>query len=101
MMEEKEILERAEAVEEQPVAVDASTDDSDEVIVVRSRRHHEKPVDERGRFFVLRQILNLIFMIVGVAGVVITFTVGHMHGAIIFIIAMSFKMAECVLRYLK
>lgn len=90
MIEEKEIEERIDTVEEQ-----------DDVIVVRSHRRHEKPVDDRGRFFVLRQILNLIFMIVGVAGVVITFTVGHMHGAIIFIIAMSFKMAECVLRYLK
>lgn len=65
------------------------------------RRHHRKPEKERGKFFLLRQILNVIFMLVAVAGCVVYVKVDNRMGAVIIIIGMAFKMAECALRFKK
>lgn len=65
------------------------------------RRHHRKPEKERGKFFLLRQILNVIFMLVAVAGCVVYVKVDYRMGAVIIIIGMAFKMAECALRFKK
>jgi hypothetical protein len=46
----------------------------------------------------IRQVLNLIFMIVAVVGVVIYLTDDKMKGTIIILIAMCFKMAEASMR---
>lgn len=66
-----------------------------------ARRHHRKPDDKRGNFFVVRQILNILFMLGAVAGCVVYVKVNDQMGAILIIIAMAFKMAECVLRFKK
>lgn len=63
-------------------------------------RHHNNPND-KGKFFVLRQIFNIIFMIGAVIGCVVYLKVNDMMGAILIVIAMAFKMAECVLRFKK
>ena len=34
----------------------------------RPERHHRKPDDGKGRFFMLRQIFNILFMVIGVIG---------------------------------
>lgn len=73
----------------------------DEVIVARKNRNHTNPEDKRGRFFVIRQILNLLFMVIAVVGVIIYLTRDEMQGCIVVVIAMAFKMAECVFRYVK
>lgn len=73
--------------------------DEKESVVVRPH-HHTRPPREKGRFFMIRQILNIVFMLVGVAGVAVYFH-NEVYGIIIVIIAMAFKMAECVLRYVK
>lgn len=65
------------------------------------RRHHRKPEKEPGKFFLLRQILNVIFMLVAVAGCVVYVKVDNRMGAVIIIIGMAFKMAECALRFKK
>lgn len=65
------------------------------------RRHHRKPEKECGKFFLLRQILNVIFMLVAVAGCVVYVKVDNRMGAVIIIIGMAFKMAECALRFKK
>ena len=61
-------------------------------------RHHRRPQKERGKFFVIRQILNVMFMIGAVIGCVFYVKFDERMGAILIIIAMAFKMAECVLR---
>ena len=65
------------------------------------KRHHRKPEKERGKFFLLRQILNIVFMLVAVAGCVVYVKVDNRMGAVIIIIGMAFKMAECALRFKK
>ncbi len=69
---------------------------------------HSKP-EGPTTLFKVRQILNLLFIIVGIAGAAINAYgqwVLHdertkMMGIVIVIIAMAMKMAECVLRYMK
>ena len=53
---------------------------------------------EKGRFFIIRQILNIIFMILAIAGMALYFYVGHTIGGIILITAVIVKITECVLR---
>lgn len=62
---------------------------------------HRKPEDERGKFFIIRQILNILFMIIAIVGVYFYIQVNELQGIIVVVIAMAFKMAECVFRYLK
>lgn len=59
--------------------------------------------------FKIRQILNLLFIILGIVGAAVN-AYGQwfihdertkMMGIVIVIIAMAIKMAECVLRYMK
>lgn len=72
----------------------------DEQIASRPR-HHTRPKPTRDKFFVLRQIFNIIFMVGAVIGCVVYIKVNDTMGAILIIIAMAFKMAECVLRFRK
>lgn len=68
-------------------------------------RHHTNPNAPRsGVVFIIRQVLNVLFMILGVTGAVMFCgLVGdertEMQGAIIAMIAVFLKMAECVLRF--
>ncbi len=53
------------------------------------------------RFFKLRNILNIIFMIGAVVGVILYFiSQTETLGILVIITAMFFKMAECSLRFL-
>lgn len=70
-------------------------------IAKRQERHHRKPDDGRGSFFMLRQLFNILFMIIGVIGAYMYFKGDEAMGIIVFIIAMAFKMAECALRFVK
>jgi hypothetical protein len=68
-------------------------------------RRHRHPQRQRGRFFIVRQFLNLIFMIMSVVGALMYVGVfgdgvEEQMGAIVIIVAICFKMAECALRYL-
>jgi hypothetical protein len=60
------------------------------------RRHERLGHDER--YLNVRQVLNLIFMIGGIVGVILFFTVGRTVGVIVILAAMVFKIIECVLR---
>lgn len=66
-------------------------------------RYHQRNNDEdsKDKYLQLRQILNIVFMIGAVAGVLIYFYYGKSLGTIIILVAMFFKMVECVLRLLK
>ena len=60
-------------------------------------RHHQKD-DLKKDFYKLRNILNIIFMVSAVIGVVIYIYVAHIIGVIIILVAMAFKLVECCLR---
>ena len=66
------------------------------------QHRHTRPVGKTW-IFKLRQILNILFMVTGVAAAVMySGWVGEgrtvMMGAVLGVIAISIKMAECVLR---
>ena len=70
-------------------------------IAKRPERHHRKPESDRGSFFMLRQIFNILFMVIGVIGAYMYFKGNEAMGIVVFSIAMAFKMAECALRFVK
>lgn len=53
------------------------------------------------RFMFLRNILNIIFMLGALIGMVIYFKVDHQIGTIVILSSMSFKIVECVFRFIK
>lgn len=67
-------------------------------------RRHEEAEEEtpRGTVFIIRQVLNIIFMIGAVVGVALYwFQPEPTTGILVVMTAMFFKMAECVLRFKK
>lgn len=64
-------------------------------------RHHRKGGNGNDRFIMLRQILNIIFMLTAVVGVAIYLLHSERLGIIIVLASMMFKIIECVLRLLK
>lgn len=52
----------------------------------------------KGRFFVIRNILNIIFMILAVIGMIMYFYGSQTLGGILLITAVIIKISECVLR---
>lgn len=62
------------------------------------RLHSRKPAD---RFFKLRNVLNVIFLLGAVAGVAVYYLHDHTVGIIVILVSMIFKMAECCLRFSK
>lgn len=66
-----------------------------------TRRQHRKPEDKRGQYFMIRQILNIVFILTAVIGCIIYSTKNEMMGGILIVIAITFKMAESVLRLRK
>ncbi len=53
------------------------------------------------RFMFLRNILNIIFMLGALIGMVIYFKVDHQIGTIVILSSMLFKIVECVFRFIK
>lgn len=85
-----------------PSAVDKTEQTGSPRIAVRPSRHvRPKPV--RNTLFYIRQALNILFMLTGIVGVMMY--CGFMgegvetrQGIIVIVIAVSIKMAECMLR---
>ncbi len=59
----------------------------------------QKP--ERDRFYTIRNVLNVIFMVMALIGVLIYFFKQAETGTYIVLAAMVFKMVECVLRFIR
>lgn len=55
---------------------------------------------EKGRFFAIRNILNIIFIILAIVGMALFFYTSREIGGIVLIIAVFIKMVESVLRIL-
>ncbi|MDO4172039.1 MAG: hypothetical protein Q4E63_00075 [Prevotellaceae bacterium] len=67
---------------------------------------HTKPKTARGMVFHIRQVLNVLFMLTGIVGALMYAGVMgqglvERQGIIVIIIAVSIKMAECMLRFKK
>lgn len=76
-----------------------------EHIAVRPTRH-TKPAKARDIVFYIRQVLNILFMLTAIVGALMysgVFGEGvkTRQGIIVIIIAVSIKMAECMLRFKK
>ena len=64
--------------------------------------HRLRPMSQRGKFFITRQWLNSIFMLGAIVGGIFYFATDHINtGIIIILVAMVFKIAECILRFIK
>lgn len=66
----------------------------------KPERRHSRP-KERGKFFLLRNILNTVFIIGAVVGMLVYFFKNEEVGTIIVLGSMSVKMCECVIRLVK
>ncbi len=64
------------------------------------RRSHRRP-SGKDPLFTLRNILNIIFMLAALAGVVVYVWVDNTTGTYIVLGAMAIKMVECCLRILR
>jgi hypothetical protein len=62
---------------------------------------HRQPLrekKERDKYFKLRNILNIIFMVGAIVGCLIFYYSDHLTGSIVIMGAMAFKFIECALR---
>lgn len=81
--------------------IDYNTDiNNEDSVLHRPERHHRMP-QERGKFFLLRNILNIVFIIGAIVGMIVYFFKSDEVGIIIVLGAMAFKMCECVIRLVK
>ena len=64
---------------------------------------HRRGEDEqpRDRFFKIRNILNIIFMVGAVVGVLVLYFHDKSMGTVIILVSMVFKMAECCFRLIR
>lgn len=55
---------------------------------------------EKGRFFKIRNIINIVFILLTIAGMATYMLWSTTIGGPMLIVAIALKMVECVLRYL-
>ena len=72
----------------------------DNSTIYRRRRGGDEDNGE-DKYRMLRQILNILFMLGAVIGVIVYFYYGRDLGTIIILVSMAFKLAECVFRLIK
>ena len=72
-----------------------------QVSAAKRPQHHTRG-RERDRFFTVRNILNILFMLTAIVGVIIYITNDdRTPGTIVVLVAMAFKIVECGLRFIK
>ena len=69
--------------------------------MIYRRRRGEDEDNGEDKYRMLRQILNILFMLGAVVGVIVYFYYGRDLGTIIILVSMAFKLAECVFRLIK
>ena len=74
--------------------------DFEEENVKRPERHHNRR-ERSDRFFMIRNILNIIFMIGAIMGVIVLYFHDKTMGIVIILVSMIFKMTECCLRLIR
>lgn len=69
---------------------------------VRRPDHRMHRQERKDRFLYIRQWLNIIFMLGAVTGVIVYFLADlTTTGTIIILVAMVFKIIECILRFIR
>ena len=63
-------------------------------------RHRHLADKSRGRLFKVRNVLNIVFMLGAVIGMMVYALRDHTVGIIIVLAAMVFKITECCLRFI-
>ena len=56
---------------------------------------------KRDNYLKIRNVLNILFMLIAIVGVVIYVFFNHDHGIIVVIVSMAFKFVECSLRLIR
>ena len=74
--------------------------DLEESAVKRPERQHSRG-DRSDRFFLLRNIIKIMFMIGAVVGVLVLYFHDKSMGTVIILVSMVFKMAECCFRLIR
>ena len=64
-------------------------------------RHHRGKETKEDRFFRIRNVLNIIFIIGALVGLVLYFASDHTSGTIVILAAMVFKIVESCLRFFR
>lgn len=72
-------------------------------MATRNYRQHRRDENDapQDRYIVLRQWLNLLFMVLAVIGVCLYFWKDQTLGSIVIIVAIVVKLVECVFRLIK
>ena len=88
--------------EQQPVVSEAHDEaaDIEEMSTVRPPRHHRREPQE-DKYFKIRNILNIIFMLGAVVGMAVFYFGTPTTGTIIIITAIAFKVIECFFRLIR
>ncbi|MBW4776134.1 hypothetical protein [Prevotella histicola] len=69
---------------------------------VRRPDHRMHRQERKDRFLYIRQWLNIIFMLGAIVGVIVYFLADlTTTGTIIILVAMVFKIIECILRFIR
>lgn len=69
--------------------------------MIETRRRDGEEENPRGRYALLRQALNILFMVGVVAGVLMYLYKSKDTGTVVILASMVLKFAECVLRLIK
>lgn len=62
---------------------------------------HRIPDKSEDKYFKIRNVLNIIFMLGAIAGMAIFYFQDRTIGTIVILTAMAFKIAECCFRFIR
>lgn len=76
-------------------------DEIDEIVERQQAARHRKPDDRELRMRQIRNVLNIVFMVIAVVGVAVYLGGNQTTGIYVFIASMPFKLIEVAIRILK
>ena len=62
---------------------------------------HRRPDKSEDKYFKIRNVLNIIFIVGAIAGMATFYLHDRTTGTIVIITAMAFKIVECSLRFIR
>ena len=62
---------------------------------------HRRPDKSEDKYFKIRNVLNIIFMLGAIAGMAVVYFQDRTIGTIVILTAMAFKIAECCFRFIR
>ena len=62
---------------------------------------HRRPDKSEDKYFKIRNVLTIIFMLGAIAGMAIFYFQDRTIGTIVILTAMAFKIAECCFRFIR